>query len=355
MLCFAAMRRRVIGLTAVVAILSACSTLSYYAQSVGGQLRLLAHRQPIEQLLSDGALDPELKQRLQRARSIRNFASAELDLPDNGSYRSYVQLDQPYVVWSVFATPRFSLRPRQWCFPIAGCVPYRGYFAQAAAEAFAADLRKKDLDVYVGGVPAYSTLGWFNDPLLSSMLMQGETGTASIIFHELAHQQVYVQGDTAFNEAFAVAVEKAGVRRWLSANDRGAQLAAYDAAWRRRQQFYDLVEKTRARLSSVYRSDMAPARMREAKRRILTWMRKAYACLKRRWNGFDGYDYWFEAPINNAKLAAVAIYRELVPDFERLLDACDNDFARFFEAAAELEDLQPSARRRQLRRVQGCA
>jgi predicted aminopeptidase len=351
------MRKDVIGLTAALAamVLSACSTISYYAQSVGGQLRLLSLREPLEQLLTDAALDPELRQRLEQARSIRNFASSELELPDNGSYRSYVQLNNPYVVWSVFAAPRFSLQPRQWCFPIAGCVPYRGYFAQAAAEAFAAGLRKQGLDVYVGGVPAYSTLGWFNDPLLSSMLAQGQTGTASIIFHELAHQQVYVQGDTAFNEAFAVAVEKAGVRRWLVLTDSGAQLAAYDAAWKRRQQFYNLVEKTRSRLSSIYRSGMASKRMSEAKRRTFARMRKEYTGLKRRWGGFEGYDYWFEEPINNAKLAAVAVYREFVPDFERLLAACDNHFTRFYRTAAMIGDLKPSARRRRLNAVQECA
>jgi predicted aminopeptidase len=327
-----------------VMLLSGCATLSYYAQSVSGQLRLMSKREPVAELLANPALAPELRQQLALAREIRNFASLELALPDNGSYRSYVQLEQPYVVWSLFATPEFSLQPRQWCFPIAGCVPYRGYFAQAHAQAFARELRAQGLDVFVGGVPAYSTLGWFDDPLLSSMLLQGKTGTAAIIFHELAHQQVYVQDDAAFNEAFAVTVEKAGVRRWLKQHGMRQDLRAFEAAWRRRQDFFDLVEQTRARLRALYRSDIGADRMRGAKQAIIADMRAEYR-KKRRWNVFAGYDDWFEGPINNAKLAAVAIYRKLVPDFERLLASCGGDFARFYSKVAELGELARRARR----------
>jgi predicted aminopeptidase len=338
----------------LVALLSACSTVSYYAQSVGGQLTLISRREPIEKLLSNPALDADLKKRLEVAQKIRKFASSELLLPDNDSYRSYVQLEHPFVVWSVFATPEFSLQPRQWCFPVAGCVPYRGYFAHRAADAFAQGLSNEGLDVFVGGVPAYSTLGWFDDPLLSSMLARGETDTAAMIFHELAHQEVYVPGDTAFNEAFAVSVEKAGVHRWLADHGGREAVAAYEQAWQRRQDFFDVVQRTRARLAAVYRSDMGTADMRKAKQQMLMRMRVDYKELRRRWDGFDGYDYWFDAPINNAKLAAVAIYRDLVPEFDRLLAACGGDFQRFYGAVASLSELQAEERRVQLNAARSC-
>lgn len=335
--------------------LPACSTFSYYAQSIGGQMRLMSRREGVQALLTDPETDADLKQRLKLTQEIRNFASTALKLPDNGSYRSYVQLSRPFVVWSLFATPEFSLEPRQWCFPIVGCVPYRGYFSEQAAQAFAQDLREEGLDVFVGGVPAYSTLGWFDDPLLSSMLTQGEAATAAIIFHELAHQRVYVPGDTAFNEAFAVAVEKVGVYRWLAEHRGPEERRAYEAAWRRKQDFFDLVEAARARLSTLYRSDADAARMRETKQAIIADMRDDYQELKRHWGGFAGYDDWFGSPINNAKLTAVAIYRGLVPDFERLLTACGGDFERFYRQVEQLTQLELAERHAQLNLVQSCS
>jgi predicted aminopeptidase len=346
---------RVLIAIGLAVALSACSTVSYYAQSVSGQLRLMSSREPIERLLANPALDDGTKRRLRQAQAIRNFASRALALPDNDSYRSYVQLQRPFVVWSLFATPEFSLVPRQWCFPIAGCVPYRGYFIQATAQAFAQALRAQGDDVFVGGVAAYSTLGWFNDPLLSTMLRRGETATAAIIFHELAHQAVYVPGDTPFNEAFATAVENAGVRRWLEAQGRQDDLRAYEVAWQRRQDFHDLIEKTRARLAQLYQSGINRQRMRSAKHAILRAMRTDYRMLKRRWNGFRGYDIWFEEPINNAKLTAVAVYRTLVPDFERLLAACNGGFARFYREVAALAALGARSRRDRLTSASSCS
>jgi predicted aminopeptidase len=355
-LCFAAMRYyQLIFIAAALGLLSACSTIAYYAQSISGQLRLLSGREPIQGLITNPQTKTSLKQRLVQAQKIRDFASKALDLPDNDSYRTYVQLDHPFIVWLLFATPEFSLQPHQWCFPIVGCVPYRGYFSQLAAEALAQELRTQGMDVYVGGVAAYSTLGWFDDPLLSSMLLQGDLGTASIIFHELAHQQVYVQGDTVFNESFSTAVEKAGVRRWLQARGKRTELRAFDAAWRRKQDFFDLVETTRARLSTLYERNMNAMRKRATKRAIIATMREDYRDLKAHWGGYGGYDYWFNKPINNAKLAAVAIYRDFVPDFERLLAACGGDFARFYRDAAKLGELQPAERRARLNAVATCS
>ncbi|MGH8500915.1 MAG: aminopeptidase [Gammaproteobacteria bacterium] len=349
------MRSRHLCAGLLALLLPACSTLSYYAQSIGGQLRLMSSREPIAALLQDANTDAALKKRLARAQEMRAFASAELGLPDNDSYRSYVQLDHPFVVWSLFATPEFSLRPRQWCFPIAGCVPYRGYFIERDAQTFARFLRAEGMDIYVGGVAAYSTLGWFDDPLLSSMLYRGEAETAGIIFHELTHSQVYAPGDAPFNEGLATAVQEIGVRRWLATHATPADLQAYQTAWRRKQAFFDLVEATRARLSALYGSDADATLKRRAKRRIIARMRMDYRRLKGRWDGYDGYDYWFEAPINNAKLASVAVYRDLVPAFKRLLARCDHDFARFYRVAATLTGLKRKARRTRLRTIETCA
>ncbi|MBA2490953.1 MAG: aminopeptidase [Gammaproteobacteria bacterium] len=329
--------------------------MSYYAQSIGGQLRLLSSREPVAALLKDPGTDAKLKNRLARTQAMRSFASEVLALPDNDSYRGYVQLESPYVVWSLFATPEFSLRPRQWCFPIAGCVPYRGYFAARDARKFARALRAEGMDVYVGGVAAYSTLGWFDDPLLSSMLYRGETETAAIIFHELAHAKVYAAGDAVFNESFAMTVEHAGMHRWLAAHGTSAQRRAYRTTWRHKQVFYDLIETARARLSALYASDAKPAFKRRGKRRMIAQLRAQYVRLQQRRTGRDGYDHWFNAPINNAKLAAVAIYRELVPDFERLMAACDGDLARFYAAVAALGELEPNRRHAHLNSAHGCS
>jgi predicted aminopeptidase len=359
MLSFAAMRSERLGLVvaAIVLLLPACSTLSYYAQSITGQVRLMYGREPVQALLANPAIDTGLKRQLRLSQDIRDFASRTLALPDNDSYRSYVQLDQPFVVWSVFATPALSLKPRQWCFPITGCVPYRGYFSKATAHAFAKGLRAEGMDVYIGGVPAYSTLGWFDDPLLSSMLSQGESATAAIIFHELAHQQVYAPGDAAFNEGFAVAVEKAGVRRWLRQRNGPGAVRAYEVAWRRKQEFFGLIEIARARLSNLYSRahPNASTSMREAKRTVFARMRADYRRLKQVWKGYDGYDYWFKKPINNAKLISIAIYRDLVPHFERWLTVCRRDFARFYRKVAELEKLRPAKRKVRLKSARSCS
>ncbi len=342
---------------AFVMLLQACSTLSYYTQSISGQLRLMFLREPVQVILANLPPHARLKQRLKLAQRIRDFASEALDLPKNDSYRSYVQLDRPFVIWSLFATSEFSLKPRQWCFPVAGCVPYRGYFSKSAAQEFAQVLRIHGMDVYVSGVPAYSTLGWFDDPLLSSMLAQGEVDTAAIIFHELAHQQVYVPSDTAFNEGFAVAVEKAGVHRWLKEHRGARAVRAYEIAWRRRQEFFDLVENTRARLTLLYRSGTqgTDAHIRKGKQAIIAGMREDYRHLQRRWDGYAGYDYWFKEPINNAKLAAVTIYRDLIPDFERLLTACRSDFRRFYRKVASLGDFAYDKRHAWLKSVPACS
>lgn len=323
---------------------TACSQFAYYRQAIQGHWDLMSRRQSIDFLLKDKHTEPMLLQQLKLASEIRDFASTDLALPDNGSYRSYVDVGRPYATWAVYAADEFSLEPRTWCFPIAGCVSYRGYFAKDKAEEFANGLRRTGMDVYVVGASAYSTLGWFDDPLLNTMILRGEAALAGIIFHELAHQRVYVQGDTSFNEAFAVAVQEEGTRRWLRQRGSPEQLAEFERALRKRLEFYTLVEKTRDQLATVYAQNSNDAIRREKKSIIIESMRRSYLRLRKVSGGNPNYDRWFNEPINNAKLAAVAIYQAYVADFLRLLKRCGGDFKPFFAEVEQISRL-PSEKR----------
>ncbi len=333
---------------AVVLSLASCQTVGYYSQAVGGQFEVWRTAEPIDSLLDDETTDPALRQRLELVAEIRSFASDELSLPDNGSYQRYADLKRPYVLWNVFATPELSLEPVTWCFPIAGCVGYRGYFSEQAAENFAAGLRDKNLDVYVGGVPAYSTLGWFNDVVLNTFIDYRDAELARLVFHELAHQVAYAPGDTTFNESFATAVERVGVRRWLAASGRSEQLAAFDAARDQQQEFLDLVARTRRALQAVYESRLPDDE--KLKRKVFTYtrMREQYLELKQSWGGYPAYDRWFEEPLNNAKLASVAAYHQLVPAFERLLADNGGDLEAFYREVIALSKLNLEDRRARL-------
>jgi predicted aminopeptidase len=339
---------------AAFSMMPGCSTVAYYHQAIKGHLGIMARREPIAAILIDQKRDAALIARLKKAQSIRDFASQELALPENDSYRSYVDVGRQYVTWSVYATPEFSLTLKQWCFPVAGCVPYRGYFSQRQALDFAAALRAEQLDVYIGGVIAYSTLGWFDDPLLNTMLVRDEIIMAGIMFHELAHQKVYIEDDTAFNEAFAEAVQQEGVKRWLRKNGTQEDLTAFKRYAQHRFTFLNLVEKTRTALAAVYASHTGVEPKRAAKRAIIEDMRTQYQRLKTSWNGYRGYDRWFKEPINNAKLAAVAIYRDRVPDFVRLLKECGGDFRRFYAEVAKIGCLPPVQRYRRLTQQGHC-
>ncbi len=339
-------------LIAPLLLLPACSTLSYYAQAIDGHMDIMGRREPIEDILADTERDRELRNRLQGAQEMRDFASRELALPDNDSYRSYVELDRPYATYVVFATQELSLVPEEWCFLFVGCLAYRGYYDREDAERFADTLRAKGLDVYVGGSVAYSTLGWFDDPLLSTMFHGGETRVAGLIFHELAHQQLYIKGDTVFNESFATTVEEAGVRIWLS--DRESASMAYESWLLRKLGFIKLVQSTRARLGEIYTSEMSDERKRAAKQAAIEHMREEYERLKASWGGVNDYDAWFGGPINNAKLAALGVYRDFVPDFGRWLAACEGDFGRFYEAMDELADESEEVRHETLRGPARC-
>ena len=334
-------------LLVIVSLLSltGCSTMEYYRQSVFGHLGLMFSRQPIDTLLEDEQLPPALRAELTEALAVREFASRELALPENNSYRTYVDVGRRYVVWSVVATPEFSLRPQSWCFPVVGCVSYRGYFAESAATQFADSLREEGMDVYSAGVRAYSTLGWFDDPLLNTMLESSQPHyLPAVLFHELVHQRIYVRDDTAFNEAVAMTVERAGVRRWLEANGKSDVLAHYSRHSNRQADFLALIDWAREQLNAVYETGNEAAVMRRAKAKVLDELRVRYARLRPRWQGFRGYDAWFETDLNNAKLASVATYFHWVPALERLLEERGGRLPDFFEAVDELSAL-PAAER----------
>ncbi|MBI6895499.1 aminopeptidase [Pseudomonas putida] len=310
-------------------LLSGCSSVGYYGQLAEGQWQLLRARQPLDRVIGDPATSPALRQRLLFAEKARAFASAQLKLPDNGSYRVYADLGRPYVVWNVFATPELSLQPVTHCFPIAGCVAYRGYYRQGAARGAAALMRQEGLDVYVGGVEAYSTLGWFDDPILSTMAGWGDERLATVIFHELAHQRFYVQDDTEFNESFASFVEQEGTRQWRAA--RG--LAAIDEAGaRQREQFTRLVLASRERLQAIYVGLLDEAGKRAAKQAEFERLRHEYREVRDRdWGGDRRFDAWIFAPLNNAKLLPFGLYDQWVPAFSQLFKDVGGDWALFYE------------------------
>jgi len=324
---------------------SACTSFSYYAQSIHGQIEIIQKRQPIGELLSGQALDQTLAARLETALRLRNFASAELGLPDNGSYRYYADLEREYVVWNVFAAPELLLEPVQWCFLIAGCLNYRGYFSEAKARQFARDLEDRGYDVYVGGVVAYSTLGWFDDPVLNTMLRRDEIYLARVIFHELAHQKLYIGDDPEFNEAFADTVAIAGVRRWLDYHNTDAPRQEFELELAREQAFVDLVMNYRERLESLYRSAVGEQQKRRMKSGLLEQMVADYRALRANRPGMESYDHWFSGDLNNARLLAVATYRRYLPGFLKLLGEAGDRLESFYLLAEKLGDCTRERRR----------
>ena len=311
-------------------VCAGCESISFYSQAIGGQLALLAAARPIDSWLADPATTPELKAHLESARRIREFASKELHLPDNGSYTTYADLGRRYAVFNVFAAPPFSVDPKTECFPITGCVAYRGFFSEADALRHAEKLKAQGYDVYVGGVLAYSTLGWFDDPLLSTFINYPEAQVARLVFHELAHQRVYAKNDTTFNESFAVVVEEEGVRRWLEAQGRTAELEAFRAGQARKRDLAARIKDTTERLKHLYGLNTTPEQMLEQKRGEFERLRAAYP------------NFVPNEP-NNAFLASIALYNELVPGFERLL-AQTGSLDAFYARAKELASSARSIR-----------
>jgi predicted aminopeptidase len=318
-------QRRLIARLALAAgalALSGC----YYLHLAAGQFEMNHRREPIADLIAREDTDAALRQRLNYASRARDFAITDLGLPDNGSYRSYADLGRPYATWNLFAAPEFSVKPQRWCFPVAGCVAYRGYFKEQRAVRAARHMADRGNDVYIGPSLAYSTLGHLRDPVLNTMLRYGDAELAALIFHELAHQQAYVPGDSDFNEAFATVVEDEGARRWLSHLGRDDELTAFLATSRREEQLAELMVATRLRLAVIYESSSSTEEMRAAKTAELTRLRESLTAL-----GLDS-----AGDLNNARLAAVATYHRCVPALIALLAEHGGDLPAYYSAIRAL-------------------
>jgi len=316
----------------IVFAISGCSTLSYYTQSIVGHSRLMAARTSIDTAIANAEAqgDLELLSRLMLSKRLRHFSVSKLGLPDNKSYKSYVALKREYPVWVGVATTEFSLDAKQWCYPVIGCASYRGYFTRASAERYFSKLAARGYETSVGGVGAYSTLGWFADPILPSMLRYGDIDFAETLFHELAHQELYINGDSSFNEAFATVVGESGALRWLQQSFPN-RVADYQARLIARDDFNALLGNFKRRLQLIYESSQSDEAKRQAKQTLYAELPELYANLKRaQWGDRPWFDHWFERPINNARLAAVATYRRRVPALKELLGECDNDLTRFY-------------------------
>ena len=342
------LRACIVGVAAIGATIAGCSSLGYYAQAARGQLQLLSHREPIEEVIEKPDTSEALKKTLRLVLEMREYASSQLALPDNASYRSYVDIKRPYVVWNLFAAPEFSIEPKHWCFPFVGCLSYKGYFDEAKARAAGSRLAADGYDVYVGGIAAYSTLGHFDDPFLSSMLRLDEAVTAGIVFHELAHQRVYIRDDTELNEAFASLVEEEGVQRWLGERRGPEALAAWRVRREREQAFATIVDESRTRLGALYASALPEEEMRSRKATELDALRARYAELKVSWGGYAGYDAWFDSGLNNARIASVATYQRLVPALRVMLADAGDDLPRFYADVEALGKLSAEERGQRL-------
>jgi predicted aminopeptidase len=320
-----------LGILFALLLLAGCESMKYYAQAIGGHLSVMRAARPVDVWLADPATPDELRKRLELARGIRAFASRELGLPHNGSYEAYAELGRPYVAWNVYAAPVFSTEARKECFPFAGCVSYRGFFSEGEAREHAEKLRLAGNDVFIGGVPAYSTLGWFDDPLLSTFIRYPDVQLARLLFHELAHQVAYASNDTTFNESFAVAVEEEGVRRWLRSQGREAEFAAFQAVQSRRRQLAAAVDAARKRLESIYASDLPEAEKKRLKAEEFARLRAEHGPI---------------VPMepNNAFLVSIAVYTELVPAFERLLAETGGNLPAFYQRVRELAKAEKKKR-----------
>ena len=324
--------------------LPGCATL-YVAQAAKGQLQLLTARKPIDRVIANPKTSPALRKRLESVKAAREFAWRELALPNNKSYTTYADLGREYVVWTVVATPEFSIQPHEWCFPIVGCVAYRGYFKEKRADEFAKRWHARGFDTMVGGTPAYSTLGKFNDPIVNTMMSYGDDELASILFHELSHQVVYIIDDTAFNEAFAVTVEQEGLARWLKANGRETDLTRYRKRRERQAEGLTVIRRYRGELETLYASGVAPDVMRARKAAVFAALVVDLKALDQRYSVKSGIVEELDGAPNNARLASLATYYDCVPGFEKMLASVDHDLPRFYAAARELAHLPRDARR----------
>ena len=326
----------VLRILSLAGILCGCQTIHYYSQAIEGQCRILLKRQPISEILADSESTQILHERLIFILKVRDFAEDELQLPVNNHYLTYVDLKRPFVLWNVVAAPEFSLTPKTWCYPVAGCAAYRSYFAATNARQYADRLTKQGYDVYVGGVTAYSTLGWFDDPVLSTFIRFSEARTAGLIFHELAHQILYVKDDTAFNESFATLVEQEGLKRWQHASGSELIYTEYLQQHRLREEFVQLIMRYRQRLEMLYQTDLAPTEKRTRKKTIFSKLQNEFNYLKTKQIGFSAYDVWMNQSLNNAKISSVVSYNNFLPAFQKILTQHTGELNQFYEVCRQL-------------------
>ena len=333
---------QVITLLVLSLFLSACSNISYFVQGTSGHLTLMSKREPLNQVLQNKSLSKERREQITAVKNIRKFAYDRLKLPRNGSYTSFVELDREAVTWNIVATKKYSINPIQTCFPIGGCVSYLVYFKKARAEKEAQKHRQLDHDVHIIPSPAYSTLGVFEDPIVSTMFTGSISTTAEVIFHELAHQRLFRKNNTAFNEAFASAVGEEGTRLWLKEN-RPESLERYNKHVKMRWQFFNLLLQTSKELKAFYDIEQTEAKKAIGKKRIFNQLKQRYANLKKTWGGDKRFDRWFtKHPLNNAKLAVIGVYYKLVPEFSKQLKAMNYDFDAFYNHYQNKKDLMKS-------------
>ncbi len=345
-------RRRLFWLIASVVVIvvavCGCQTVSFYRQAIGGELQILTHQKPIKDLLADTNTSAELKHKFELVLQVRHFAATNLHLPADDNYLKYVDLHREFAVWNVNAAPPLSLEPKRWWYPFVGKASYRGYFSRDAAKKYGAQLKKEGFDVYIGAVETYSTLGWFHDPVLNTFITEPDAELAEILFHELAHQRIFIAGDTDFNEAFATAVGEEGIRRWLQRDP--ASYAEFHKEREQEADFVALVLETRDQLETVYDdSRLTDTAKTERKAQIFTEMRHKHEQLKAKWGGKSQYDHWFAAEINNAKLNTISAYYTLVPAFRGLLQANGGDLEKFYSAVQKLGKMPKDKRHSILR------
>ena len=343
---------------------SGCQTITFYSQAIKGQYGLFAHQQPIDRLIKDAQTDAKLRPKLELVERLRVFAENDLKLPVDGHYRKYVDVHRKFVVWNVEAANEFSMEPVSWWYPLVGRLEYRGYFSEEGARKYGRKLKEDGYDVYVGGSTAYSTLGWFKDPVLNTFIFEPESDLAETLFHELGHQEVFARGDTDFNEAFATTVGQEGTRRWLLAKGDTNGIAQYTAELARNDDFVRLIMQVRLKLEALYGDErteagkvkatrkkrgVPPEQLREEKRVIYKELQDGYLALKKAWGNHSDYDAWFAREVNNAQLNSVAAYYDLVPGFERLLKLNGDDLPRFYKEAERLANMPKKARHQWLR------
>lgn len=339
--------RQILKISSLLLLTAAClqcGSVPYYEQAIKGQMEILQKRQPISELIADLDTAPALRKKLLFIQDLRVFAEKELRLPVDQHYLSYVALDRPYVVWNVFAAPELSLTPKTWCFPVAGCVAYRGYFKEADARRFGDALARKGYDVFIGGAIAYSTLGWFDDPVLSTFADLSASDTAALIFHELAHGLLYIPDDTAFNEGFATAVEQEGLKRWHTSGNQPRGYQDWLDKHRRHQRFTLLVSKYRGKLQAVFESNIPRTQKQQQKAAVFDQMRSEFRVLKSKYRPLADYDAWFNLPLNNAQLISVSTYHNWVPAFRTMLAESGGNLEKFYQTCRQLAEKEPVER-----------